>query len=154
MPAAGRVRLRAEVKIAMRPPGVSTDIISSSALSGSANRCSAAKQQTASKLRSRNGMWVASARTYAIRSSSSAAFVSRTARVSIVSERSVPTTRPSGPTVRAKSRVKLPVPQAMSSTPSPGDSASSSRAMRFSSFMPGPKTPFAARPSAGRHQRS
>jgi hypothetical protein len=80
--------------------------------------------------------------------------VSRTARVSIVCETSSPTTSPSGPTDLAKSRVKLPVPQPTSSTPSPGDSASSSRAIRFSSFMPGPNAPFATRPSAGRHQRS
>ena len=53
----------------------------------------------------------------------------------------MPTTRPVGPTVRAKSRLKLPVPHATSSTPSPGESASSSRAIRCSSAMPGPSTP-------------
>ena len=42
--------------------------------------------------------------------------VSRTARLSIVSEASRPTTRPCGPTAFANSRVKLPGPQATSST--------------------------------------
>ena len=78
----------------------------------------------------------------------------RGARVSIVSDTSIPTTRPSGPTERAKSRVKFPVPHATSSTPSPGLSPSSRRAIRCSSAIPGPRTPLATRPSAGRHQRS
>ena len=59
----GAARLRHEVKIAIRPPGVSTRVIESSAVIGSANRCSAAKQQTASKLGSRNGSSCASPRT-------------------------------------------------------------------------------------------
>jgi hypothetical protein len=80
--------------------------------------------------------------------------VSETARRSIVSDASKPTTSPSGPTARAKSRVKLPVPQATSSTPSPGESPISSRAIRRSSAIPGPSTPFNTRPQAGRHQFS
>jgi hypothetical protein len=62
--------------------------------------------------------------------------------------------RPVRPTSRAKSRVKFPGPQAMSSTPSPGPSPSSRRTMRFSSLIDGPRGPLAMRPSAGRHQRS
>ena len=46
----GAERPRTLVKIAIRPPGVSTAVIRSSARIGSANRCRAAKQQTASKL--------------------------------------------------------------------------------------------------------
>ena len=41
--------VRRLVSTAIRPPGASTRVISSSAVQGSANRCRAAKQQTASK---------------------------------------------------------------------------------------------------------
>ena len=60
---AGVSGARALVRMATRPPGASTRAIASSAASGSSNRCRAAKQQIASKVRSRNGSQIASPRT-------------------------------------------------------------------------------------------
>ena len=51
----GAELVRQDVKTAMRPPGVSTRAMWSSATNGSAKRWRAAKQQTASKLASRKG---------------------------------------------------------------------------------------------------
>ena len=59
---AGVSGARALVRIASRPRGASTRAIASSAAPGSSNRCSAAKQQIASKAPSRNGSWTASPR--------------------------------------------------------------------------------------------
>jgi hypothetical protein len=61
----GTERPRTLVKIARRPPGVNTRVNESSAAYGSANRFSAAKQHTASKLAFTNGASAASPRTYA-----------------------------------------------------------------------------------------
>ena len=66
----------------------------------------------------------------------------------------MPTTSPAGPTTRAKSRVKLPGPQATSSTPSPGREPEQQPGDAVLVGHAGPDTPLASRPSAGRHQRS
>ena len=92
----------------------------SSARIGSAKRWKAAKQQTASKLASRNG---SPARRRARRHLVEPGLCGvldgpREHRLRDVDAHH----QPVGPTERAKSRLKLPVPQATSSTPSPGES--------------------------------
>ena len=142
-------RRRTDVITAIRPPGLRTRRISSSAAKGSAKRCRAAKQQTPSKQPSRNGSSVALP---LIRARLPSAGSSRSAipRASIVRDASIPSTSPRSPTARANSREKFPGPQATSSTTSPGPRPRRSRAIRTSSAIPGPVIPFTARANAGR----
>ena len=103
---------------AIRPPGRSTRRISSRPANGSENRCRAAKQQR--RRRSRRGTAARSRRRGSGRGcAGSVRRSSSPPRSSIVREPSMPSASPLGPTARANSRVKLPGPQATSSTVSP-----------------------------------
>jgi hypothetical protein len=111
-----------------RPPGASTRCIAASARSGSGTYISPSAQSTTSKDPSGRSSDSASIRRKRAFSTPRAAATVAASCV-IRSEMSVPTTDPDPPTASAAGKETSPVPQATSSTRSPGRSAaiSSSR---------------------------